>query len=45
MQGRSTKCKVRTGNCAASLLDATRVPEWKGAVDVPSKTELKLAVR
>jgi FtsP/CotA-like multicopper oxidase with cupredoxin domain len=27
------------------VLDATRVPEWKDTVDVPSKTELKLAVR
>jgi FtsP/CotA-like multicopper oxidase with cupredoxin domain len=27
------------------VLDDTRVPEWKDTVDVPSKTELKLAVR
>jgi len=27
------------------VLDAARVPEWKDTVDVPSKTELKLAVR
>lgn len=26
------------------VLDDTRVPEWKDTVDVPSKTELKLAV-